>query len=168
MRTTSSASRRHSSVNRVPGVHRPGLIACPRRRRARHPNRGNRRPAVVSRCAAAMDYRGGCLCGSLRFCCQGQPVDVGYCHCRLCQRSTGAPVLAWATFGSMDFVYTKSKPQTFLSSPRGQREFCAKCGTQIAFSDTAVLRTVDVKVGSFDTPEAFQPEYHIWTESRIP
>ena len=41
-----------------------------------------------------MPHTGACLCGSLRYAITAPPIDAGYCHCRLCQRSAGAPVLA--------------------------------------------------------------------------
>ena len=34
---------------------------------------------------------GGCLCGAVRYRATS-PVKTNYCHCRLCQRSAGAPV----------------------------------------------------------------------------
>ncbi|WP_119460186.1 GFA family protein [Rhodospirillaceae bacterium SYSU D60014] len=40
---------------------------------------------------------GGCLCGAIRYRVSTPPLQAGYCHCRLCQRSTGAPVLSWAS-----------------------------------------------------------------------
>ncbi len=112
-------------------------------------------------------FHGGCLCGSLRYSARGEPVDVGYCHCRVCQRSSGAPVLAWASFPAEAFAYTTGSPASYRSSPGAVREFCLKCGTQIAFREDGA-RTVDFNVASLDEPTALSPQYHIWTESRIP
>ncbi|MCH7707979.1 MAG: GFA family protein [Myxococcales bacterium] len=116
---------------------------------------------------STLETTGGCLCGALRYAAHGRPVDVGYCHCRVCQRSSGAPVLAWASFPNDAFAYTKGSPATYRSSPRAGREFCAACGTQIAFREDGATR-VDLNVGSLDQPDSFAPQYHIWTESRIP
>ena len=116
---------------------------------------------------SADGFEGGCLCGSLRYCARGEPVDVGYCHCRMCQRSSGAPALAWASFPADAFGYTEGTPANYRSSSKARREFCQKCGTQIAFREDGGA-TVDLNVGSLDRPAALAPQYHIWTESRIP
>ena len=110
---------------------------------------------------------GGCLCGAVRYAARGQPIDAGYCHCRVCQRSSGAPVLAWATFPSTAFEYTEGAAATYRSSTHAVREFCSACGTQIVFREDASPR-VDLNMGSLDDPAALAPQYHIWTQSRIP
>jgi hypothetical protein len=112
-------------------------------------------------------HEGGCLCGALRYRCTAAPSDTGYCHCRLCQRSTGAPVLAWASYPVEAFDYTKGAPALYQSSPHGHREFCANCGTQIAYRESQGAVSVDVNVGSLDDPAAVPPRRHIFTASRI-
>lgn len=110
-------------------------------------------------------YQGGCLCGRVRYAASGPPIDAGYCHCRMCQRS-GATVLAWGSFPVEAFKYLGKPPRVFQSSSQGRREFCPDCGAQIAFREEGG-RTMDVNLGTLDDPEAIQPEYHIWTDSRI-
>ena len=110
---------------------------------------------------------GGCLCGAVRYH-FARLRDAGYCHCRLCQRSSGAPVLAWATVPIDQFCYTKGAPRAFRSSERGMREFCATCGTQVTFRRLEGPSTVDVNIATLDEPGAVEPEYHIWVASRLP
>jgi hypothetical protein len=118
--------------------------------------------------ATSATYAGGCVCGAIRFASAAGPVASGYCHCRLCQRSSGAPVLAWASFPVATFAYLEGAPSVYRSSDHGQREFCARCGTQIAYREIRGAATVDVNLASLDRPEAVPPRRHVWTGSRIP
>ncbi len=111
---------------------------------------------------------GGCLCGAVRYRIDGVGIDAGYCHCRICQRSAGAPVLAWATVPVASFIYTCGVPTVYRSSEHGRREFCGQCGTQLVFRQVPLARTVDVTIASLDDPAVIAPEYHIWRGSRIP
>jgi len=113
-----------------------------------------------------MEHHGGCACGRLRFRSAVDPLDTGYCHCRTCRQTTGAPVLAYASFPVASFAYTAGSPARYASSDSGHREFCDRCGTQIAFRGNAPA-TVDVNVGALDAPERCAPSRHIWCESAL-
>ncbi len=113
-------------------------------------------------------HAGGCLCGALRFAAAGDPAGVAYCHCRLCQRSSGAPVLVWVTFCESNFRYTRGAPAQFASSSHGLREFCSICGTQVLFRTTREPDIVDLNVGAMDDPARYVPQMHIHCESAIP
>jgi hypothetical protein len=117
--------------------------------------------------AQEIEIQGGCLCGALRYAPHASPLNAGYCHCRLCQRSSGAPVLAWVSFPADRFAYLTGEPKIFHSSPRGHREFCGSCGTQIAYRDAEPAATVDVNLATLDDPASVEPRCHIWTASRI-
>ena len=114
-----------------------------------------------------MKYIGGCCCGALRYESSSPPVECGYCHCRLCQRTSAAPALAFASFAVGDFRYSNDQPAIYQSSEHGNREYCPKCGTQIAFRSIKDAETVDVNVGSLDDPTTVSPEFHIWCQSQI-
>ncbi|HLF24179.1 MAG TPA: GFA family protein [Burkholderiales bacterium] len=110
---------------------------------------------------------GGCLCEAVQYRITLPLLDAGYCHCRLCQKSSGAPVLVWLTVPVQGFSYTKGVPVTFRSSSYSQREFCGGCGTQLVFRKSSMPKTVDVTVASLADPSRVAPEYHIWRHSRI-
>lgn len=76
-------------------------------------------------------------------------------------------MLAWVSLASERFAYVEGSPAAYRSSDHGTREFCAHCGTQIAFRDTRTPGRMDVNIGSLDDPNAVQPQYHTWTASRI-
>jgi hypothetical protein len=112
-------------------------------------------------------YEGGCLCGKVRFRVTAAAIDTGYCHCRMCQRNTGAPVVAWATFPAANFSWVAESPATYVSSPSAQRQFCAKCGSYMVFQNQD-SNEVSVNTASLDDPASLPPRMHIFTESRIP
>ena len=111
---------------------------------------------------------GGCLCGAVRYALQAEPFEPSYCHCRLCQRAAGAPVLAFATIAPRAaFVITRGEPARYRSSSFGERLFCRDCGTQLAIETDDAPATLDITLASLDDTRALAPQFHIWTESRI-
>jgi len=110
---------------------------------------------------------GGCLCGAVRYRVDQAPIDAGYCHCRQCQRSSGAPVLAWLTVAAPHFAYTHGAPTVYRSPEHGQREFCPVCGTQLVFRRLVDPVAADVTLASLDDPLRVMPQYHIWLQSNI-
>jgi hypothetical protein len=114
-----------------------------------------------------LPLEGGCLCGGVRYRIGAAPGHADYCHCRMCQRATGAPVVAWLTVVSGAFAWTAGEPAVYRSSQQAERLFCPRCGSQLAFRDLADPDHLDVTLASLDDPEAVRPSYHIWTSSRI-
>lgn len=111
---------------------------------------------------------GGCQCGALRYAVERPWIDAGYCHCRICQRAHGAPVVAWLTAAQVAFRYVQGTPAVHASSKDGRREFCARCGSQLVFRSENDATRIDIAVATLDVPAEVVPEYHIWRESRLP
>jgi hypothetical protein len=59
-------------------------------------------------------HDGGCLCGKLRFRVTAPMLESGYCHCRMCQKNSGAPVVAWVTFPAASFSWI-GEPGTYAA-----------------------------------------------------
>jgi hypothetical protein len=108
---------------------------------------------------------GGCLCGAVRYRISAEPRSVDYCHCSMCRRAAGAPVVARITVPNAAFAWTAAGPAVYRSSAEGERLHCPTCGTQLTLRDEPDC--LDVTLASLDDPEAVQPSYHIWTMSRI-
>jgi hypothetical protein len=115
-----------------------------------------------------LPLEGGCLCGAVRYRIDAAPDHAGYCHCRMCQRATGAPVVAWLIMARNVFAWTKGQPIAYRSSATAERLFCGVCGSQLGFRELAEPQNVEITVASLDEPAAVRPSQHIWTSSRIP
>lgn len=113
-------------------------------------------------------HPGGCLCGRVRYAWRRAPALVDLCHCRICQRWTGAPAAAWATGRDGDLVWTAGEPAAFRSSSFGVRYYCRDCGTPLAIRCTEPEVSIGVLVTTTDRPADLPPRSEAWTGSRIP
>ena len=110
---------------------------------------------------------GGCFCGAIRYSAAACPSEVSYCHCSICRRTSGAPMVAWATFARDDLTFLSGTPTELRSSDKAVRTFCGACGTALTFREDARPRLLDVTVCSLEHPEAIAPTEHIWTSSQL-
>jgi len=115
-----------------------------------------------------IDISGGCLCEAVRYRLRAKLNDTGYCHCRICQRASGAPVMAFGTvpLAAIELV-GRSQPRRRRSSDIAERWYCGDCGTPLAIHADYQPDTIDIALATLDDPSAFMPSFHIWTESRI-
>jgi hypothetical protein len=113
---------------------------------------------------------GGCACGAVRYELRSAPFDAGWCHCRTCQRNSGAPAMMFASVKSGDLVFTTGAEtvRRFQSSSFGHRLFCGACGTPIAMQVDHQPETIDFSVSTLDEPGAIAPGFHIFWASRVP
>src|SRR5579884_3714876 len=95
---------------------------------------------------------GGCLCGRVRFRVAAEPLDSGYCHCRMCQRNSGAPVVAWVTFPAAGFSWIAAEPGTYQSSAHAKRQFCPACGSYLVFRNDDLPNEVSINTAALDEP----------------
>ena len=117
---------------------------------------------------APQTHEGGCLCGRVRYRVEGPLGPGAHCHCTLCRRGAGAPVVTWVTAPVDRFAFTKGEPAAYKSSDHGTRSFCRNCGTQLTFFSTRSPDDVDITLGSLDRPEDHPADRHIWVASRLP
>jgi len=121
----------------------------------------------------AFPLEGGCDCGRVRYRMQTAPLIVHCCHCRWCQRESGAAFALNALLEAERLVHLKEEPEiidTPSASGRGQRiARCPACRLAL-WSHYAgagpIIRFI--RVGTLDTPEVLQPDIHIFTASKQP
>jgi hypothetical protein len=116
---------------------------------------------------------GGCTCRAVRYRMQTEPLIVHCCHCRWCQRETGASFALNAMIeadrvellsGAPDLVMTPS------NSGKGQKiARCPTCCIAVwSHYSGGGDRVSFIRVGTLDTPDALPPDVHIFTMSKQP
>ena len=116
---------------------------------------------------------GGCTCRSVRYRMMTQPLFVHCCHCRWCQRETGASFALNALIEADRVEVMTGHPEivpTPSSSGRGQKiARCPDCRIAL-WSNYAgagdALRFV--RVGTLDEPDRLPPDIHIFTSTKQP
>jgi hypothetical protein len=116
---------------------------------------------------------GGCGCGLIRYRLDSKPIFVHCCHCRWCQRETGASFALNAMFESDRVQNLGAEPDlvdTPSASGLGQKiARCPKCRIAV-WSHYAGSGPVTkfVRVGTLDNPDLLPPDVHIFTASKQP
>lgn len=113
-------------------------------------------------------YEGGCLCGAVRYRATAEPVRAVICHCSMCRKHSGAPVLAFVHFPSASFAWIKGEPARYRSSRYAERGFCSICGSTLSMHEQVLGDRVQVSIGSLDEPQRVQPDDHVWTQDQLP
>jgi len=116
---------------------------------------------------------GGCTCRGVRYRLVTKPLFVHCCHCRWCQRETGASFALNALIEADRVELLCGQPHTVdtpSNSGRGQKIIrCPNCRIAL-WSNYAgagdALRFV--RVGTLDDPDRFPPDIHIFTSSKQP
>jgi hypothetical protein len=103
-----------------------------------------------------MDYVGGCQCGKVRYQASGPRDRSSICHCRMCQKASGGPFMAFVRFPA-DQVHWTSPPAIFASSNYVERGFCRDCGTPLTYRNITGAN-VSLTINSLDDPESVRPE----------
>lgn len=122
---------------------------------------------------AAYPIEGGCDCRFVRYCLQTAPIFVHCCHCRWCQRETGASFALNAMMESDRVRILAGAPELIdTPSASGSGQQIARCPTcRIAvWSHYASAGPVTklVRVGTLDDPDLLPPDVHIFTASKQP
>ena len=116
---------------------------------------------------------GGCDCGAVRYRLESTPMFVHCCHCRWCQRESGASFALNAMIEADRITVLAGEPEavdTPSASGQGQRILrCPRCRIALWSHYAGAGPLIGfVRVGTLDDPDRLPPDVHIFTESKQP
>ncbi len=117
--------------------------------------------------------QGGCTCGAVRYRMTSRPLVVHCCHCRWCQRETGASFALNAMIEADRVILVQGAPET-VSTPsnsgKGQKIVrCPNCRVALwSYYAGAGDAVCFVRVGALDEPDRLPPDIHIFISSKQP
>jgi len=113
-----------------------------------------------------MKWKGGCLCGAVRYEANVTTSENWFCHCRMCQKATGTVVSTSAIIPKSRLQIIKGVPKFYKSSKYVERGFCSDCGSPLFFRPTNE-DWMSILSGTLDDPELAPPQGHYGVESWI-
>jgi hypothetical protein len=116
---------------------------------------------------------GGCDCRHIRYRLETEPLFVHCCHCRWCQRESGASYALNAMIESERVTELMGEPDlvdTPSESGLGQLiARCPRCRIAVWSHYAGAGPSIKfIRVGTLDQPDHLPPDIHIYTASKQP
>ena len=111
-----------------------------------------------------------CSCGQLSIEVEGEPLNVGVCHCLACQQRTGSVFATVARFAAPYQVTGRATEYVRAgdSGGRARFRFCPVCGANVFYTADGVDETIGVAVGAFADPSFPPPRTNVYDNRRHP
>ncbi|WEX87602.1 GFA family protein [Sinorhizobium garamanticum] len=110
-------------------------------------------------------HTGGCQCGAIRFCVEGELGDASVCHCRMCQKASGNFYLPLVSVRGAKVTWTRGERRRFQSSNAVWRGFCGDCGTPLTYEAPDGMA---LAIAAFDRPQGIVPTIQWGIEAKLP
>ena len=104
---------------------------------------------------------GACFCGAVQIEASGEPVAMGYCHCRSCRSWSGGPVNAFTLWKPETVQVTAGDEQlvAYQKTPFSERQYCRQCGGHI-MAKHPTINLIDVFAATLPGL-LFEPGVHV-------
>jgi hypothetical protein len=110
---------------------------------------------------AALPLTGGCGCGAVRFEVTAPLLCATYCHCKRCQRRTGAAASAQAVVapGTLRLLSGEDRLRAWRPAEGGfEKWFCGDCGSALFSKAPDAEDFATIRLGAFDGDPGVRPE----------
>lgn len=107
---------------------------------------------------------GSCLCGATRITVNNMSHEAGACHCSMCRKWSGGPLIAVDCGTDVTFK-GEENVSVFDSSKWAERGFCNKCGTHLFYRLKQGQQYI-MPVGLFDEDEMFMFDHQIFIDEK--
>jgi hypothetical protein len=123
--------------------------------------------------SAEPSFEGRCTCGEVRYRLRSTPLFVHCCHCRWCQRESGASFALNAMIEADRVELLAGRPEAVMTpsnSGKGQKIWrCPGCRVALWSNYAGAGDAVAfVRVGTLLEPDRLPPDIHIFTGSKQP
>jgi hypothetical protein len=116
---------------------------------------------------------GNCLCGSVQYSCEEEPLMTAVCHCENCQHQTGTAysIIVGVPEGSLVFEKNETLAEYLDQGESGgavRRRFCKNCGSPILSVVESAPGVEFIKAGTLNDKSWLNPTTHFWCDTAQP
>ena len=108
--------------------------------------------------------KGRCLCGAVKFTAESANNSVAACHCGMCRRWGGGPLMA-VSCGTEVAFEGEENITVYNSSDWAERGFCKKCGSHL-FYRLKGNNEHQMPAGLFDNQGSFNFDLQVFIDIR--
>lgn len=110
------------------------------------------------------EQKGSCLCGAVSIAVKANSNSVGACHCNMCLKWAGGPLLVVDCGNDVQFE-GDNNITAYRSSEWAERGFCNKCGSHLFYR---LIKTQQyfIPVGLLDDPNEWVFDHQIFYEEK--
>ncbi|MDX6615850.1 MAG: hypothetical protein QOD60_941 [Solirubrobacterales bacterium] len=108
---------------------------------------------------AELPLTGGCNCGAVRYEVTEPLVIASYCHCKRCQRRSGAAASpnAHPAPGSFRIVKGEDRLKSWKPEGGGEKLFCGDCGSSVYAHNPGHPDSIGIRMGTLDQDPGVRP-----------
>ena len=107
---------------------------------------------------------GNCLCGAVQFSAKQVSNHVGACHCGMCRKWGGGPLMAVECGTAVSFE-GEDQIRIYNSSDWAERGFCKQCGSHL-FYRLKGSGQYFIPVGLFNQQESFVFDHQVFIDRK--
>ena len=117
------------------------------------------------------DINGSCRCGQVAYSGSADPIFMGVCHCKACQKGSGSAFNAVVAVPKPAISITGTVSTYEGKGDTGNatyKRFCPECGSPVAEEAAVMADVVMIPVGTLDDPSSVKPVMQIYCDSAQP
>ena len=116
-------------------------------------------------------FTGSCLCGSVNYKSNSDPLVIQNCHCDQCRKATGSVYLTNLFIKEENFEITgEVNNYTHLSDAGNnmKKYFCPKCGSQVFGKNSGRPGIITIRAGTVNEKDIIKPIRNLFLKSKVP
>ena len=116
-------------------------------------------------------FTGSCLCGSVNYKSNSDPLVIQNCHCDQCRKATGSVYLTNLFIKEENFEITGEVNNYSHLSDAGNnmtKYFCPNCGSQVFGKNSGRPGIITIRAGTVNEKDIIKPIRNLFLKSKVP